>query len=29
VVEVGQQVTVEVLSVELDRERVTLSLKAT
>ncbi len=29
VVEVGQEVTVEVLSVELDRERVSLSLKAT
>ncbi len=29
VVEVGQDVTVEVLSVELDRERVSLSLKAT
>ncbi len=29
VVEVGQQVTVEVLSVEMDRERVSLSLKAT
>ncbi|OQO91948.1 30S ribosomal protein S1 [Saccharomonospora piscinae] len=29
VVEVGQEVTVEVLSVEMDRERVSLSLKAT
>jgi small subunit ribosomal protein S1 len=29
VVEVGQEVTVEVLTVELDRERVSLSLKAT
>ncbi|MBT1017709.1 30S ribosomal protein S1 [Canibacter sp. lx-72] len=29
VVEVGQEVTVEVLSVEIDRERVSLSLKAT
>ena len=29
VVEIGQEVTVEVLSVELDRERVSLSLKAT
>ncbi|MGL5406091.1 MAG: 30S ribosomal protein S1 [Propionibacteriaceae bacterium] len=29
VVEVGQEVTVEVLSIELDRERVSLSLKAT
>jgi len=29
VVEIGQEVTVEVLSVEMDRERVSLSLKAT
>lgn len=29
VVEVGQEVTVEVLSIEMDRERVSLSLKAT
>src|SRR5206468_3256923 len=29
VVEVGQEVTVEVLEVDLDRERVSLSLKAT
>src|SRR3712207_9099660 len=29
VVEVGQEVTVEVLDVDLDRERVSLSLKAT